>query len=97
MNVWRPKAGEYVQIWDSYAVSSGDNAYIRDHGKFGYIMRESKRSDSFMDGRNVERFLSNIVEGEVFKVIVFEKSGSKTVHVHQDNLRGTNNGKAIED
>ena len=88
MSVWRPKSGEYVQIWDSYAVRTGDEVYINDHGKFGYILRESKRGESFKDGEGKERFLSTIVEGDVFKVIIFDASGTKTVHVHQDNLRG---------
>jgi len=88
MSVWRPKSGEYVQIWDHYAVRTGDEAYINDHGKFGYILRESHRGESFKDGEGEERFLSNIVQGEVFKVIVFDATGPKTVHVHQHNLRG---------
>ena len=88
MNVWRPKSGEYVQIWDHYAERVEDEVKINDHGKFGYILRESKRGESFKDGDGKERFLSTIVEGDVFKVIIFDASGTKTVHVHQDNLRG---------
>lgn len=91
MNVWRPKSGEYVQIWDSYAVRTKDEVKINDHGKFGYILRESKRGESFKDEQGKERFLSTIVEGDVFKVIVFDVSGPKTIHVHQDNLRGVGN------
>ena len=91
MNVWRPKSGEYVQIWDSYAERTNDKIKIADHGKFGYIVRESKSGESFLDGQGKERFLANIVEGDVFKVIVFDASNTKTVHVHRDNLRGIGN------
>lgn len=88
MNVWRPKAGDYVQIWDRLAVSSDDDEYINDHGKFGYIVRESKQDDTFIDGAGNERRLPGfIVQGDVFKVIVFEKNGARTIHVHHDNLR----------
>ena len=88
MSVWRPKSGEYVQIWDHYAERVEDEVKINDHGKFGYILRESKLGESFKDAQGKERFLANIVHGEVFKIIVFDASGTKTVHVHQDNLRG---------
>ena len=91
MNVWRPKSGEYVQIWDFYAIRTKDEAKINDHGKFGYILGESKRTDTFLDEKGNTKHLSSIVEGDVFKVIVFDVSGPKTIHVHQDNLRGVGN------
>lgn len=83
----KPKAGDLIQIWDRHAIRTGDNAKISDHGKCGYIMRESKRSDTFLDGKGDTKHLSRIVEGDVFKIILFEGGTSNVIHVHQDNIR----------
>jgi|TARA_R110000782_G_scaffold109924_2_gene199056 hypothetical protein len=83
----KPKAGDLIQIWDRHAIRTGDNAKIADHGKCGYIMRESKRTDTFLDGKGDTKHLSHIVAGDVFKIILFENGGSNVIHVHQDNIR----------
>lgn len=83
----KPKAGDLIQVWDHYAIRTGDEVKISDHGKCGYIMRESKRSDTFLDGKGDTKYLSRIVEGDVFKVILFEGDASNVIHVHQDNIR----------
>ena len=83
----KPKAGDLIQVWDHYAIRTGDNAKITDHGKHGYIIRESKQSDTFLDGKGDTKYLTRIVEGDVFKVILFEDNGSNVIHVHQDNIR----------
>ena len=90
MEVWRPKTGELIQVWDHYAIRTGDNAKISNHGDIGYIIGESKRTDSFKDDTNTERFLANIVEGDVFKVILFKDDTSSVIHVHRDNIRRPN-------
>ena len=83
----KPKAGDLIQVWDHYAVRTGDEAKINDHGKHGYIIRESKQSDTFLYGKGDTKYLTRIVEGDVFKVILFEDNGSNVIHVHQDNIR----------
>ena len=90
MEVWRPKTGELIQVWDHYAIRTGDDAKISNHGDIGYIIGESKRTDSFKDDTNTERFLANIVEGDVFKVILFKDDTSSVIHVHRDNIRRPN-------
>ena len=84
------KPGDLIQIWDFYAIRTKDEAKISDHGKFGYIMGESKRTDTFLDGKGTTRHLSSIVEGDVFKVILFEGDTSNIIHVHKDNIRRLN-------
>ena len=44
------KAGDLTQVWDHYAERTEDSAKISDHGKFGYIVGASKRTDTFLDG-----------------------------------------------
>lgn len=87
----KPKAGDLIQVWDYYAIRTGDNAKIADHGKHGYIIRESKQSDTFLDGKGDTKYLTRIVEGDVFKIILFEGDASNVIHVHKDNIRRLNN------
>ena len=87
MEVWRPRTGELIQVWDHYAERTKDEVKINNHGDLGYIIGESKRTDSFKDGEGKQRFLSNITEGEVFKVILFKGDASTVIHIHQDNIR----------
>ena len=91
MELWRPKSGELVHVWDHYAIRTGDEAKISNHGDIGYIVGESKRTDSFKDGKGQSRYLTNIVEGDVFKVILFADDSHSIIHVHQDNIRRPSN------
>ena len=91
MELWRPKSGELVQVWDHYAIRTGDDAKISNHGDIGYIVGVSKRTDSFKDGKGQSRYLANIVEGDVFKVILFGDDNHSIIHVHQDNIRRPSN------
>ena len=84
------KAGDLIQIWDFYAERTDDPAKISDHGKFGYIIGESKRTDTFLDGEGNTKHLTSIVEGDVFKIILFEGDTSNIIHVHKDNIRRLN-------
>ena len=94
MKDWRPKTGEIIQVWDHYAIRTGDDAKISNHGDIGYIIGESKRTDSFKDDTNTKRFLANIVEGDVFKVILFGDDNHSIIHVHQDNIRRPSNDES---
>ncbi len=89
-NVRPTKAGDLIQIWDFYAERTEDPAKISDHGKFGYIVGESKRTDTFLDGAGNRQHLSSIVEGDVFKIILFEGDTPNIIHVHKDNIRRLN-------
>tara|TARA_B100000214_G_C23802450_1_gene551026 strand:- start:258 stop:551 length:294 start_codon:yes stop_codon:yes gene_type:complete len=84
------KAGDLIQIWDFYAERVEDEVKINDHGKFGYIVGASKRTDTFLDEKGNTMYLSNIVEGDVFKIILFEDDTSNIIHVHKDNIRRLN-------
>jgi len=86
----RPRAGDLVQLWDTSSPIEHE-AKITDHGKHGYIIRESKQSDTFLDGKGDTKYLSRIVEGDVFKIILFEGDASNVIHVHQDNIRRIEN------
>lgn len=84
------KAGDLIQVWDHYAERTEDSAKISDHGKFGYIVGASKRTDTFLDGEGNTKHLTSIVEGDVFKIILFEDDTSNIIHVHKDNIRRLN-------
>ena len=84
------KAGDLIQIWDFYAERNDDPAMLTDHGKFGYIVGTSKRTDTFLDEKGNTKYLTNIVEGDVFKIILFEGGTSNIIHVHKDNIRRLN-------
>ena len=84
------KAGDLIQIWDFYAERTDDPAKINDHGKYGYIVGASKRTDTFLDEKGDTKHLSIIVEGDVFKIILFEGDTSNIIHVHKDNIRRLN-------
>ena len=84
------KAGDLIQIWDFYAERNDDPAMLIDHGKFGYIVGTSKRTDTFLDEKGNTKYLTNIVEGDVFKIILFEGDTSNIIHVHKDNIRRLN-------
>ncbi len=84
------KAGDLIQVWDHYAERTEDPAKISDHGKYGYIVGASKRTDTFLDGEGNTKHLTSIVEGDVFKVILFEGDTSNIIHVHKDNIRRLN-------
>ena len=71
------KPGDLIQIGDFYAIRTKDEAKINDHGKFGYIVGESKRTDTFLDEKGNTKHLSSIVEGDVFKIILSEGDTSK--------------------
>ncbi len=90
MNVWRPKAGELIQIWDRVKLDPNDptDARIRDHGELAYIVRESKKTDTFTDDNGKSRVLTHIIGGDVFKCILFGPGDSiQTCHVHYENMR----------
>ena len=84
------KPGDLIQIWDFYAERVEDEVKINDHGKFGYIVGASKRTDTFLDEKGNTKYLTNIVEGDVFKIILFEGDTSNIIHVHKDNIRRLN-------
>ena len=81
---WRPKSGDMIQVWDSLG-SSHDT--IREHGEIGYVVRPSKKTDSFINERGQEVFLKHIVEGNCFQCIFFTNDGYKKVHMDQNWLR----------
>ena len=54
------KAGDLIQIWDFYAERVEDEVKINDHGKFGYIVGTSKRTDTFLDAKGNTKYLTNI-------------------------------------
>ncbi len=86
-NIWKPKNGELVQLWDAFAIRTDDDARIKDHGRLAYIMRESKRTDTFICSQGKKRHLEHITEGDVFKCIMFGLDSREVAHVHIDNLR----------
>ena len=55
MEVWRPRTGELIQVWDHYAERTKDEVKINNHGDLGYVIGESKRTDSFKN-RKVTAF-----------------------------------------
>jgi hypothetical protein len=99
MEIWRPKAGELIQIWDRVEMDHPDDpsatgSTIRDHGELAYIVRESKKTDEFTGYDGKKRFLAHITEGEVFKCIKFGPGDSvETIHVHLENMRHSKHAK----
>jgi hypothetical protein len=88
--------GQMIQVWDSIRVEGQDDCNIRDHGRYGVIMRESKLGDTFFLDDGTTRTLSNIVEGDVFMVHIMTDGGGymydKPVHIHKDNMRLAGDG-----
>ena len=95
--VWRPKVGDYVQIWDWH--STGEDDKITDHGKHGLVVAVSTKTDTFLSDSGKECTLSHIEEGTVFKVLLSrtpKKESEKRhcfdfVHVNQTWLREAKN------
>jgi len=84
MSVWRPKPGDMVQCWDQ---SEEHEGRIVDHGKVGYVVGVSKKTDTFKDSKGIECKLNHIEEGTCFKCIFFTESGHDIVHVNHHWLR----------
>ena len=94
MNVWRPKTGELIQIWDREEEEFDGVAEMENHGDLAYIVSESKKTDTFTDGNGDRRGLTHIKEGDVFKCILFGPGDSiQTCHVHYENMRQPNPSK----
>ena len=85
MSVWRPKPGDMIQCWDTATVDEYSGR-IAEHGKIGYIVGESKKTDTFKDSKGVERHLTHIKEGTWFKCIFFTDSGHEIGHVNHQWL-----------
>lgn len=62
---WRPKKGDWIQVWDPSSYPS-----LPLHGKYGVIIRASKRQDEFVSDLGKVSNLSHITEGEVWKVLL---------------------------
>ena len=88
MEPWKPKSGDMIQVWDSMTLTEGETKdTISEHGMIGYVVRPSKKTDSFINQRGQEVFLKHIVEGNCFQCIFFTDDGHKTVHMDQNWLR----------
>ena len=84
--IWRPSTGDYIQVWDTMPSSCS----IQNHGEYGLIVGESKKTDSFLNGRGVRVYLKHIIEGEVYKVLL--DGHDEIVHVSQYWLRNAHGG-----
>ena len=88
MNPWRPKVGDMVQIWDGLEFNGKeDTAKITEHGHYGVIVDISKKTDTFINSRGEEKLLGNIVEGEVFKVLLSTTPKRKPDTHHYFNVK----------
>lgn len=86
MSVWRPTPGDMIQCWD-YSTVDEHSGKLSEHGKVGYVVGESKKTDTYKDSKGVEHKLNHIKEGTCFKCIFFTESGHDIVHVNQNWLR----------
>ena len=81
------KAGDMIQCWDTSVVDEYSSR-IREHGKVGYIVGLSKKTDTFKDSKGIEHTLAHVKEGTCFKCIFFTDSGGhEIVHVNHHWLR----------
>jgi hypothetical protein len=95
----RPQTGDLVQLWDTSSPSEHE-AKMSDHGKVGYVVGMSKRTDKFFDGVGREKGLTHIVEGDCYKVRFFEGDASSVAHVNYAWLRVLNDHddiRSVED
>ena len=69
--VWRPKPGAMVQIWD-YTDKTGCEFVTRiaGHGSIGYVVKRTGGTDNYHP----------TAAGPIFEVIVFNKLGEPTKH-----------------
>ena len=84
--IWRPSTGDYIQVWDTMPSSCS----IQNHGEYGLIVGESKKTDSFLNDRGERVYLTHITEGEVYKVLL--DGHDEVVHVSQYWLRNAHGG-----
>ena len=84
--IWRPSTGDYIQVWDTMPSSCS----IQNHGEYGLIVGESKKTDSFLNDRGERVYLTHITEGDVYKVLL--DGYDEVVHVSQYWLRNAHGG-----
>lgn len=75
--LWRPKPGAMVQIWDYSRNDPEFNTRIAGHGQVGYVVKQSGGTDSY----------DPLSTGPVFEVIVFGDSQPVRHHVNYCWLR----------
>ena len=76
--LWRPRPGSLVQIWDYTDKSESEfDRHIRGHGQVGYVVRQSGGTDNS----------GPMATGPIFEVIIFGESGTIRHHVNQCWLR----------
>ena len=73
---WRPNKGEWIQIWDPSTSQ---------HGKYGVIIRASKRQDEFVSDSGKLSSLSHITEGECWMMVLL--SDGRVRHCNSHFLR----------
>jgi len=86
--LWRPGSGDYIQVWDS--LRDNEDPGIQNHGEYGLIVGESKKTDSFLNDRGERVYLKHITEGEVYRVLL--DGHDDVVHVHYRWLKNPFSG-----
>ena len=86
--IWTPGPGDYIQVWDS--MSFEDSGAIQNHGEYGLIVGESRKTDSFLNDRGERVYLKHITEGEVYRVLL--DGHDEIVHVHYRWLKNPFSG-----
>ena len=92
--MWVPKPGDLIQCWDTN--EDDDGSRILEHGKLGYVVGLTKRTDTFKDSRGKQQKLSHIEEGTCFKCIFFDNPmKGEIVHVNRAWIRRVNKSSDI--
>lgn len=95
MEPWKPKSGDMIQVWDAKKFTDNETVKIPEHGMVGYVVRPSKRTDSFVNERGDTVYLKYIEEGNCFQCIFFTDEGHKMVHMDQHWLNLVRTSKDI--
>ncbi len=92
---WRPTPGDMIQCWDTTSYDGPDSDKITEHGKVGYVVRLSKKTDTFISESGTLVTLNHIEEGGCSKCIFFTDTGHDIVHVNHAWLRKITNSNDI--
>ena len=90
---WRPTPGDLIQCWDSKSPHNRDDR-LREHGRLGYVVRLSKKTDTFTTESGVHS-LTHISEGNCSKCIFFADGKHEVIHVAHEWLRKVNDASDI--
>ncbi len=80
-----PKAGDLVQVWDTLYEDNGIDVRLDDHGRVGYVIGPSKKTDKFFHA-DTEFSVGDIAPANCYKV-VFLDDYQNAVHIDSQWLR----------